>query len=325
MRPAKTTARGGEKMKALKLGPCARPPLAPVPPRASPQPAPEPQPAPQSATADHPDIPTATRADGLEYLRIEDIRHRLTRRPSPFTRDNNAGGGFVGDLDLLQIDIVQYETEESSGAQCQGVLDPSDGSCIVLPQFAVRSGPREHIYHDPRDVTAAIVTCGGLCPGLNDVVLNIVTTLADYGVPDDQILGIRYGLRGFLDRHAKPVQLSKREVDGIQLRGGTVLGTSRGNAKITKIVEVRFFYHRHLTVITPSSHRHHTVITSYTTIAANPPMGRDAAVRHRRQRRQRRRARHRKAVYGAGCRMQRRWRAQVDRQRYSDHRQVLRL
>lgn len=41
-------------------------------------------------------------------------------------------------------------------------------------------------------MSAAIVTCGGLCPGLNDVVQNIVTTLADYGVPEDQILGIRW-------------------------------------------------------------------------------------------------------------------------------------
>lgn len=48
----------------------------------------------------------------------------------------------------------------------------------------------------PSQVTAAIVTCGGLCPGLNDVVQNIVFTLTDYGVPEDQILGIRYGLRG---------------------------------------------------------------------------------------------------------------------------------
>ena len=181
-------------------------------------------------------VPVAER-DGLEYLKLEDIRSQLKQRPSPFTKDNNAGGGFVGDKDLLQIDIVQYETEESSGAQCQGLLDPLSEQCLVLPQFAVRSGPREYIYHDPEEVTAAIVTCGGLCPGLNDVVLNIVTTLTDYGVPEDQILGIRYGLRGFLDRHAKPVKLSKREVDGIQLKGGTVLGTSRGNAKITEIVE----------------------------------------------------------------------------------------
>lgn len=54
----------------------------------------------------------------------------------------------------------------------------------------------------PPQVTAAIVTCGGLCPGLNDVVQNLVYTLADYGVPEDQILGIRYGLRWGACNHA---------------------------------------------------------------------------------------------------------------------------
>ena len=72
-------------------------------------------------------------------------------------------------------------------------------------------------------VSAAIVTCGGLCPGLNDVVQNIVFTLTDYGVPEDQILGIRYGLRGFYERHSKPMVLTRNSVDGIHLKGGTVL------------------------------------------------------------------------------------------------------
>ena len=53
----------------------------------------------------------------------------------------------------------------------------------------------------------------------------------DYGVPEDQIFGIRYGLRGFLDRHAKPVQLCRQTVDGIQLKGGTVLVGGRRTAR----------------------------------------------------------------------------------------------
>lgn len=79
---------------------------------------------------------------------------------------------------------------------------------------------------DVRQVTAAIVTCGGLCPGLNDVVQNIVFTLTDYGVPEDQILGIRYGLRGFYEREDKPVTLTRRMVEGIHLKGGTMLVSS---------------------------------------------------------------------------------------------------
>ena len=63
--------------------------------------------------------------------------------------------------------------------------------CVPLPPWAIRAGAREEIYHDPSTVNAAIVTCGGLCPGLNDVVQGLVRKLEDYGVPDGNILGIR--------------------------------------------------------------------------------------------------------------------------------------
>ena len=64
--------------------------------------------------------------------------------------------------------------------------------CIELPEWAVRAGARKTIYYNPESVNAAIVTCGGLCPGLNDVVQGIVSKLEDYGVPKGQVLGIRY-------------------------------------------------------------------------------------------------------------------------------------
>ncbi|KIZ06337.1 hypothetical protein MNEG_1619 [Monoraphidium neglectum] len=144
----------------------------------------------------------------------------------------------VGDKDRIRLHTVEYESEASSGAVCgNGVMAGTDeDTCLALPEWAIRSGPRKTIYFDPSQVTAAIVTCGGLCPGLNDVVQNIVFTLADYGVPEDQIIGIRYGLRGFYDKFAKPVPLTRRTVDGIHLKGGTMLGTSRGGADIQEIV-----------------------------------------------------------------------------------------
>jgi 6-phosphofructokinase 1 len=193
----------------------------------------------------------------LEFLEIRDLRGQLKPQDSPFVSSNNAGAGFVGDSDLVRISIMNYEGSDSSGCNrdfsaqnCAALYDPAKNQSIPLPDFALRSGPRKVIYHNPKDVVAAIVTCGGLCPGLNDVVQNIVYTLDDYGVPEDQIFGIRYGLRGFLDRHAKPVQLSRATVDGIQLKGGTVLGTSRGNAKMPAIVErLRLWGINHLYVI----------------------------------------------------------------------------
>jgi len=87
-------------------------------------------------------------------------------------------------------------------------------------------GPREYIYFDPSLTRAAIVTCGGLCPGLNNVIRGLVLELADnYGVTD--VLGFRDGFRGLVG-DAEPVRLSREVVAGIHNRGGTILGTSRG-------------------------------------------------------------------------------------------------
>ena len=64
------------------------------------------------------------------------------------------------------------------------------------------------------------------------VLQGLVNKLTDYGIPEGNILGIRYGFRGFYDRHIKPMVLTKQNVDGIQLQGGTILGTSRGGSNI---------------------------------------------------------------------------------------------
>jgi 6-phosphofructokinase 1 len=87
-------------------------------------------------------------------------------------------------------------------------------------------GPREYIYFDPSTTRAAIVTCGGLCPGLNNVIRGLTLELTDnYGVPE--VLGFRDGFRG-LAAGAEPVLLTHDVVDDIHNRGGTILGTSRG-------------------------------------------------------------------------------------------------
>lgn len=172
-----------------------------------------------------------------DVLQLKTIRDKLERQDSPFVPTNNAGGGFVGDRDLCLLNTMVFESPDSSGSTCQGgVFNSDEGTCVPLPPYAIRSGPRRNVYFNPTKVTAAIVTCGGLCPGLNDVVQNIVYTLADYGVPLDQIFGIKYGLQGFYKRTTKPVHLTPDIVDGIQLRGGTILGTSRGGADISEIV-----------------------------------------------------------------------------------------
>ncbi|ODS31507.1 MAG: 6-phosphofructokinase [Candidatus Scalindua rubra] len=92
-----------------------------------------------------------------------------------------------------------------------------------------RAGPREKIYFDPAKVHAGVVTCGGLCPGLNDVIRAIVMTLC-YRYDVKQISGFRYGYRGFLSRFKLPVmELTPDVVTKIHRLGGTILGASRGS------------------------------------------------------------------------------------------------
>ncbi len=98
------------------------------------------------------------------------------------------------------------------------------------------AGPRERVFFRPADVRAAIVTAGGLCPGINDVVRSIVLTLNwNYGVHD--ILGIRYGLRGFVAADAPPIPLDPETVKTINRQGGSLLGSSRGAPQVEEVVK----------------------------------------------------------------------------------------
>ena len=90
-----------------------------------------------------------------------------------------------------------------------------------------KAGPRQKIFFDPAAVRAAIVTCGGLCPGLNNVIRSVVVALQlNYGVRD--VLGVRYGYQGLSPEGEPPVNLTLDMVDGIDKKGGTILGSSRG-------------------------------------------------------------------------------------------------
>ncbi len=90
------------------------------------------------------------------------------------------------------------------------------------------AGPREKIFFDPRTLRAAVVTCGGLCPGLNNVLRSLYLHLFHhYGVRE--ILGVRYGYGGLAPETLHPpIPITSSTVDRIHRLGGTVLGTSRG-------------------------------------------------------------------------------------------------
>jgi 6-phosphofructokinase 1 len=101
------------------------------------------------------------------------------------------------------------------------------GSGQELSSFE-QAGPRAMIAFDPEDTACGIVTCGGLCPGINDVIRSIVLTLTHaYGVR--RIIGFRYGYAGLVpDSVSEPMLLDPQRVENIHLRGGTLLGSSRG-------------------------------------------------------------------------------------------------
>jgi len=105
-----------------------------------------------------------------------------------------------------------------------------------LPCFEV-AGPRRQIYFDPKQTNCGIVTCGGLCPGLNDVIRALVNHAHfRYGVK--KILGFRYGFEGLnRDYGHEPLVLDPVRVSNIHRFGGTWLGTSRGPQSVPRMVD----------------------------------------------------------------------------------------
>lgn len=124
---------------------------------------------------------------------------------------------------------VVYETD---AAALQGYVERNE----EIPSFEL-AGPREHIFHDPAWSRAAILTAGGLCPGLNEVIKFLTLTLKQrYQVPI--VYGIRYGYRGLNPAYGlSPIILDEQVVDDIHEAGGTILGSSRGEEDVSVCVD----------------------------------------------------------------------------------------
>jgi 6-phosphofructokinase 1 len=112
-------------------------------------------------------------------------------------------------------------------------VDDERAEALVLE----RAGPRAHLRFDPAASRAAVVTCGGLCPGINNVIRSLVLQLFHhYGVRD--IVGVRHGFAGFTaDAPAPPVALDPAAVEGVGRFGGTMLGSSRGPVPPEAVVD----------------------------------------------------------------------------------------
>lgn len=145
-------------------------------------------------------------------------------------------------LGPCQLDSpVRNRTFLAEDARCLLTHDPAALAASTArnqaPPSFEKAGPRQHIFHDPAWSRAAILTAGGLCPGLNHVIKGLVEILTtDYGIRT--IYGIRYGYRGLSSHHGfTPLMLDPEVVDTIHERGGTILGSSRGEQPVAEMAD----------------------------------------------------------------------------------------
>ena len=130
---------------------------------------------------------------------------------------------FVSDSERVLYDVSSDSFEKYR----------ESGSTPVSFEIA---GPKENIFFEPAKTKVGIVTCGGLCPGLNNVIRSLVNQLYyRYGV--SRIVGIKYGYEGLNSDFNHPVvELTPSMVSYVHLYGGTILGTSRGKQDVEKMV-----------------------------------------------------------------------------------------
>jgi len=162
-------------------------------------------------------------SEGFDFT-IEELGKRNIKSPIAMsTTRGDKIANYVTDEEFIRLNV-----DVKPGAQ--GPLKKS--------QVIEMAGPREMIYFSPANVHAGIVTCGGLCPGLNDVIRAITRCLwYRYGVR--RISGIQYGYKGFLPEYQYGViNLTPELVDDIHKLGGTFLGSARGGGReVSKIVD----------------------------------------------------------------------------------------
>ncbi len=147
----------------------------------------------------------------------------LTKIASPIALSKIQGdeiANYVSDDECILYDIDVDVNETNLKIERKNLLE--------------KAGPRERLYFNPGHVHAGIITCGGLCPGLNDVIRSIVRSLwLSYGVR--RVTGIKFGYKGLLPEYKIPtMELDPDLVDDIHKIGGTILGSSRGGGERTE-------------------------------------------------------------------------------------------
>jgi len=136
------------------------------------------------------------------------------------------------------IDPSVYFTKDSEFISYHVYRDLNEKGDVISHKYKdkhlEKAGPREKIFYDPSKVKVGILTAGGLCPGLNDVIRTLVRTLYySYGVKN--IKGFQYGYKGLLAEYGlESINLNPEIVDNIHKTGGTFLGSSRGDGHRTE-------------------------------------------------------------------------------------------
>ncbi|MCH5290518.1 MAG: ATP-dependent 6-phosphofructokinase [Treponema sp.] len=156
---------------------------------------------------------------------IENLGECKVHSPIELSREHgNFRATYVKDTSFVRRPVNIFEDAQTP---------PDDVSTLLE-----KAGPRELVYFNPSHVTAGICTCGGLCPGLNDVIRAVVRCLWNrYGVR--RIRGIRFGYKGFFTEQGfDTIDLNPDLVDTIHKIGGSFLGTSRGGGdRVIDIVD----------------------------------------------------------------------------------------
>ena len=163
------------------------------------------------------------------------VLEKILANASEYSLDVDRLGECKIDSPVRSRDFVK-ENERILVSENERVLNFLRERVGREPSFE-RAGPHGKIFHAPSWSRAAIVTAGGLCPGLNNVIKGLVEILAfEYGIKN--VLGIRYGYAGFIPRYGyEPLPLDADTVDTIHENGGTMLGSSRGEQDTGEIVD----------------------------------------------------------------------------------------
>ena len=163
-----------------------------------------------------------------DTIKIEDINLEVetlgvAKYESPLTYDSS-DSGIAESLFVKKGDRIHY------------TIRVSEDDIPMGKKSFERAGPRAKIYFKPKTTRAAIVTCGGLCPGINDVIRGIVMELYQWYNVDD-VWGIRYGYSGLAaNPDHPPIKLDPDVVAEIHKLGGTILGSSRGCPDLKEII-----------------------------------------------------------------------------------------